>query len=502
MSYAKLGPFVNVPNPLNPPPGAVQLDAETFDHMEAGIAAAVQAGDLVHNVRDFGAKGNGTTADDAAFNAALSGGNRIVYVPAGDYLMRGWVRLYANTWLIMSPDAVILNDSLTSETVFVNGPHGNSTYATGYAGDGNLRITGGQIDMGPRKARSVTGQAFAIGHAEHVLIENVHMRNQRAGHFIELNSTRNAVVRNCTFTDQDPAGENNRECINVDYSGSVQFPALGAYDGTPSENILIESCVFTNAQKGVGSHTTSPTSLHRNVRVRDCVFVNMSANAVHTANWRGGAVTGCKVNGAGEEAVQLDTTEDIQVTGNEFINCGTTSDALYSVVYVNGGARNRVAHNRIATTHANRYAIPYDVQSGPNHVIETAGADPGTKSRIVEDTGTLTMIDGVYALTMADDTAVAIPFTGTNAQGLVLVNSHSAVSSSARGLYWARVEGTATLVAIAAAAAADVNLTTGPLTGTTGVDAKFTISAGTDGYLYFENRTGGSRRIGVQFVLG
>ena len=43
--------------------------------------------------------------------------------------------------------------------------------------------------------------------------------------------------------------------------------------------------------------------------------------------------------------------------------------------------------------------------------------------------------------------------------------------------------------------ATGLEATTGVLTGTTGTDTKFTVSAHTDGKLYLENRTGSSKNV-------
>ena len=51
-------------------------------------------------------------------------------------------------------------------------------------------------------------------------------------------------------------------------------------------------------------------------------------------------------------------------------------------------------------------------------------------------------------------------------------------------------------------AGADFNVTTGVLTGATGTDAKVTLSAHTDGNLYFENRSGGSLSFSVKVTSG
>jgi hypothetical protein len=50
------------------------------------------------NVRDFGAQGDGTTDDTAAFARAIAAHDK-VYVPQGDYLLSGMLRLKPNTHL-------------------------------------------------------------------------------------------------------------------------------------------------------------------------------------------------------------------------------------------------------------------------------------------------------------------------------------------------------------------------------------------------------------------
>lgn len=459
------------------------------------------------SVRGHGAVGDGVADDTEAFRAALAAGERIVFVPAGTYLIRGFLRVYARTWVLMHPDAVLLNDSQDSETVFVNGPHGDATYATGYAGDGDLRFTGGTIDMAPRKARGVTGQAFAIGHADTVTIEGVRMRNQRSGHFIEINACRTVAIRDCMFDNLDPAGQTNREAINIDFSGAAQFPALGAYDGTPCEDVLIENCTFSDLQVAVGSHSFGdPARPHRNIRIRDCVFRRLSGNAVHAYNWRGGYVRGCRLGGVDTEGIELSGSFDLTVEGNELTDCGRGTNAYYSAVFVSAGAGgvlgggHRIGPNRVSSTHPNRFSVAYDVQDGTGTTVTTAGADLGTKGYTVEDTGSLTVIDGAYGLTMADDTVVALPVPGTNKQGMVLISMQSTTSFAPRGLYWVRAAaGNSVITPVAAVAAADVVTTTNVKTVATATDVKFTVAAADDGLLYLINRSGAARRIAVSF---
>lgn len=98
----------------------------------------------------------------------------------------------------------------------------------------------------------------------------------------------------------------------------------------------------------------------------------------------------------------------------------------------------------------------------------------------------------VFELTIADDAAASVtPFRNTGiaeiaTAGFVqysgLVSYDSGASSAMAGL----------------ALAADVDVTTGALSGTTGVDTKLTVSSHTDGKIYIENRTGATRTVYVR----
>jgi hypothetical protein len=89
-------------------------------------------------------------------------------------------------------------------------------------------------------------------------------------------------------------------------------------------------------------------------------------------------------------------------------------------------------------------------------------------------------------------------------QGMVEISTASAAASAPRGLYWMRADpaSTAAISAVAALAAANVTLTTGALTGTTGVDGNMTLAPHIDGRLYVENRSGATRVVGLTFRAG
>ena len=446
--------------------------------------------------------GNGVADDAPALQSALTGGNVDLYIPAGQYRIRATLRVYANTTITMHPNAVILNDSITAEYAFTNGEVGNATFATGYAGAGNITIRGGAIDNGPRRTAGLSTEAIGFAHAENILIENVRFLNNRASHFVELNSVRHGVIRGCTFTDMDSAGFGDRECINIDSATAAGFPGFGAYDNTPCDDILIENNTFDTAQAGVGSH--SPTGGHTAIKVRKNTFRNITVDAtmgaaVHGRGWLSGEVTGNRIKSVTEHAVYLQDCSNVTVRDNDISDVGLEGDGLHAAVYIDGGAGNSAGPNVIGYTGGVRYRVAYDVQSGAGHSVDEAGAVKGSAG-FTENTGTSTKVNGTYTLNLADDTAVGLPIPGTSVQGLVAIGGHSTATHSPRGLYWVRGDAGPSVASVAAIAAANVTLTSGVLTGTTGTDGNVTISAANDGKLYIENRAGLARVIDVSFL--
>lgn len=86
--------------------------------------------------------------------------------------------------------------------------------------------------------------------------------------------------------------------------------------------------------------------------------------------------------------------------------------------------------------------------------------------------------DGVYSFTAPHDTG-RLELIGASSSG---ISAYFAVVDYETSTPWTR----------AVTVGTDVNVTTGVLAGTTGSDAKVTISAHSDGKIYIENRSGGA----------
>lgn len=111
-----------------------------------------------------------------------------------------------------------------------------------------------------------------------------------------------------------------------------------------------------------------------------------------------------------------------------------------------------------------------------------------------------------YSLTIADDAATSFDFDPQDvgsAIGVVFIWSTSNTAAAVpTGCWRVRAGTTPAVTELFKASGASVISTTGALTGTTGTDGNFTISAHTDGLLYFENRSGSSKVIRVLVFEG
>jgi polygalacturonase len=257
-----------------------------------------------YNVRSFGAIGDGTAKNTAAFQKALdtcavSGGGEVI-VPAGKYQIgsiqignRTILRLEKDSILMGSPD---LNDypimDIRWEGRWQQG-HRSLIYAanvdhTGIIGPG--RIEGnravafgkenkrGALVLEPISCTDVRWEDFTVTHdgtwATHptyctdVVIKNLNIRNTRDG--IDIDSCKNVIVEGCDIDTGDDA-------ISLKSGRGMN----GARIGKPTEDVLITRCVLGGgyfACIGIGSETSGGI---RNVRIEKTRFAHSRTHAIY-----------------------------------------------------------------------------------------------------------------------------------------------------------------------------------------------------------------------------
>ena len=259
-----------------------------------GVLAVTSLAAKALNVRDFGARGDGTTKDTAAFQRALDtcaiGGAGEVIVPAGRYLI-GSLQLGHDTMLRLQAGSVLIGsgDPADYPTVDVRweGRWQPGRRALIYAaGVDNIAISGpGRIEGNAEMAKpqnprgSVVLEPIACTHvrwdgftvtqggnwATHptyctdVVIRNLTITSGRDG--IDVDSCRNVRIDGCTIDSGD-------DSISLK-SGRGRD---GARIGRPAEDIVISNCKLRGSHFaciGIGSEISAGV---RNVRIEHCTF--------------------------------------------------------------------------------------------------------------------------------------------------------------------------------------------------------------------------------------
>lgn len=287
----------------------------------SGAWGRVYAGPI--DIRWFGAPNTGAADASPGIAAALLGGKRHVYVPAGTWRCDSYIRLYADTKLELHPDAVIQHNA-TDKPLFGNGEMGNASFSSGYNGPGDIYIRGGTFDMALRQAGNNQCQAFAFAHAENIHIDGVTFLNNHQDHFVEYNSIIHGSIRNCVFKNMTTSTPGSRECINIDYSYVGGFPHFGSYDGTVCSDITIEGNTFSGADVAIGTHAY-PSAFHSNIRVLNNFIDSMVSQAITARFWYGAIITGNRITNSGVDVVQLAGVWNSLFAGNLIVG-GVTAD--------------------------------------------------------------------------------------------------------------------------------------------------------------------------------
>lgn len=300
-------------------------------------------------VTDFGAKGDGTTLDTAAFAAAIAACNRAggghVIVPSGSAFLTGAIHLRSNVDLHVEKDATILFSQDPNDFLPVVFTRWQGIELMNYSppvycyGQRNVAVTGqgtlnGQADAthwwnwaGTLENNDfdlleemaddnvpVAQRIFGAGHylppqmiqpflTDGVLLQGVTVMNSPFWH-LNPNLCNDVTVEGMTITSTGPNTDGcdpescNRVLVqNNSYDTGDDCMAIksgrdadGRRVNVPSQNIVIQNCDFANGHGGItlGSEMTGGV---KNVYARDLTMNSANLQAGHrikTNTLRGG----------------------------------------------------------------------------------------------------------------------------------------------------------------------------------------------------------------------
>ncbi len=283
------------------------------------------ADDLVIDLREYGAKGDGVTDDTAVFNRALdaveeAGGGTIIF-PRGTYPVGNAERpRLRDNLTIIGRDATLLKAG-PNGALFVALSRGRTGYGSGAR---NVRISGLRFLGSYPNNRLVC--PFALHHASNVLIEDcVFEQVQGSRHCVDLNGCEDIVIRNCRwlgYYNNEGAAYLGAECIQVDYSynGALSYnDSAGSHDGLMSRRITVQDCEFRPITvNGVDYPCPNPFGSHglkEGARFSDLRFVgNLVVDPI-----QGPSLDDSTDTGMARGVVHLPASSRVLIENNRFI---------------------------------------------------------------------------------------------------------------------------------------------------------------------------------------
>lgn len=251
-----------------------------------------------------------TSAIQSCLDRLKDGGT--VYFPDGTYLISACLIFYSNQTLKFSDNAVLLRSAQTEEPARYLLASYSEPDIGGYDGTHNVIISGGIFDGNENLSGKIT--FFNTVHCNNITIKNCRFIHGAQWHYIELNSTSNALVSDCMFDGTSYTSVRNNltsELIQID------APAEGAYgpvynycgelidfckDGTPCSGIKIDSCIFNcGGFTAIGHHCNSA---HNNVFITNNIFKGVAGNSENSRGY----------------ITFMELVDKVEISGNAFIS--------------------------------------------------------------------------------------------------------------------------------------------------------------------------------------
>lgn len=317
--------------------------------LSTALAAKANKGELLINVRDHGAKGDGTTDDTAAIQAALNaaGANgTTVFVPKGRYMIdatepattsanylwdEGGVSIPSNVTLRLDPAATLAAI-----------PNNKKAYVVVRIYDKtNVTLSGGTIE-GERSLHTINGTAgewgygIAITAGSNITIRDVITKDcwgdginiQRIGTAV----TKNVLVENVTC-------DNNRR----------QGMSIEGVDHMVVNNSTFKNTAGTGPACGVDIEPSTTGITVKHVQFNDCIFSGNAAAGMLIMGHEplvGVSLRGCLFTGNLDSEGQFKTLtagSDISVTG-----CSFTDGA--NAIQIAGGSNYKFDRNTVSAS--------------------------------------------------------------------------------------------------------------------------------------------------------
>lgn len=328
-------------------PVSAVMAAQTSETVAAGFTVLnVTAAELSEN------SGAIHQALETAGQLATDTNRYKVVVEPGEYMIYSSLKIYSNTTL--SLDGVTLRRSRNNINFLRTG--NDESVNSGVTGYYFRNIT---IDSGTFEGDGLGGTMLKIAHAKNFVMRNVRLQNAKNAHMMEVAGVDGFTAKSCGFINQLlDKGQDGLEAIQFDVLKKGNMTDCRSED-LSVRNALVESCLFDNCPRAVGSHTSIHNNPHTNMVIRNNIFRNLGSCGVQTQGWKNSVITGNKFDNM-PRAIAVYTVKDnatgtylpstlategnttqhyddryqaqnwgVTISGNNIYNCGNVDD-IYS----------------------------------------------------------------------------------------------------------------------------------------------------------------------------
>jgi len=291
---------------------------------------------------------NSYTRDYYVFKSYLEQLERVgggtLNISAGTYSITNSLYIPSNTKIVMKDGAVINKGTYTgfpenilvpSQSVFQLAEPANALgtdIVGGYDGAHDIEIVGeGTAIMDMLFYYGAT--AVVMAHNNNITIRNIEFRNYMGHHFIELNSSQNVLIENCSFigSKSTSSKDDHKEAINIDTPDAntnglnLKWPK---HDRTPTNNVTIQNSKFDGSLRAIGSHKYSVSLLdnitqvyHTNLNILNNNISNTGSYGIRGINWKNCVIKGNtfkNIKSGSVAAINLSGAVNPTITGNTF----------------------------------------------------------------------------------------------------------------------------------------------------------------------------------------
>lgn len=316
---------------------------------------------------------------------ADNGGGELI-LKAGNYVITSTLYVPSNVTLRFSDGVYLKSDGEKDRTgLFVLDNYRDRKAGkkyTGYNGIHDVKFIGTGKVVFDKEFKTNAGLLSV--HAKNILIDGITFTNMYGdkSHFIEMDATQNAEIRNCTFMDYKGTAS-PKEAINLDIpdvnTGGVSWKG-SSMDKTPNDGIYIHHNTFKNLPAAVGSHMYTPGSAHEDVRIEYNRVENCKYFGIRVQNWKNPSIqhntfTNINSNTSAKNALAIECRGVVnpKIYGNTASNVDQfimikvnkySANAIaqkpglanYGTIYNTDINKENIIHNKVSGV-----AAPYDI---------------------------------------------------------------------------------------------------------------------------------------------